>query len=94
MARHIKLEEDEANKATDLYRMVINVAPEGMSLDEMTTRLSIIDKMDKAKGKMILEDAEFDLLSGALKRHKWPQAHSFIPLACNAVFDAEKKDAK
>ena len=94
MARHIKLIEDDANKATDLYKMVLNGEAQGMTLDEMNSRLAIFEKMDKANGKLVLEDAEWTSLNNALKAFKWPQVHAFIPLACKEVADAEEKEAK
>ena len=94
MARHIKLIEDEANKATDLYKLVLNSEAQGMTIEEMTKRLAIFDKMDKANGKLILEDAEWTSLDNALKAFKWPQVHEFIPKACKEVTDAEEKEAK
>ena len=94
MARHIKIETDENNNAIDIYKVVIQATPQGMGLDEMKSRLSIMEKMDKANGKLVLEDTEWDTLSAAIKGHKWPQVHPFIPLACDAVLNAEQKDAK
>lgn len=94
MARHIKIEKDKDNNAIDLYKMVLQATPNGMTLDEMKNRLSIMEKMDKANDNLVLEDVEWDILSQAVNSYSWNQVHAFIPLACDAVLNAEKKDAK
>lgn len=97
MARHIEMLKDDNNNAADLYVGVLRMSTEGMTLDTMKSRLSImekVEKVEKSTGNLVLEDAEWRVLNDALKANKWPQVHPFIIDACDAVSGAEEKDAR
>ena len=88
MARQIELFEKDEFKSSELYSNILKVASEGMTLDVMRKRMSVIDKLEEAKDKVILEDAEWQILNTALKTNKWPTVFPVIIQACDAVEDA------
>lgn len=90
MARKIKLFETEnLGKSSELYASVLRVAPEGMTLDLMKSRMAIMDKLEKANSSIILEEADWKVLDQVLKANKWPQVHPDIIKVCDAVSEAK-----
>jgi hypothetical protein len=98
MARHIKqvtnTESEDKETSFDVYSSLIKQSQEGMTLDQMESRLAIMGKLAKANGTLVLEDAEWKSLDDCLKSQKWLVASQFVVDLCKAVSDAEQKEAK
>jgi hypothetical protein len=56
----------------DLCKICLNATKQGgFTVDEMRSRIKIMDKLETDKKTVELEDAEYKTLRGVVKTHKW-----------------------
>ncbi len=83
--------------AEQLIGIMGNPSPTGQGgciPSEMHIRLSIIDKLKRAKGAVILDDSEWALLEADLSATKFRFVHEEIVSLNEAVKDAEDVEIK
>lgn len=92
MARRLTLTIDGEFKYGEAIINLLRTEAQGMPLDQMRRRISIIEKVERAGdlGYIILEDAEWSELHEKLQTHRWPVAAQEILTFVEAVEKAER----
>ncbi len=84
--------------AQDLLLQALNVYRDergqisGPTAEDLEVRLPLRAKIREAKGSVLLEEAEWNLLVASIKPHRWPWTHEDVLKVCHAVTEAEEQD--
>lgn len=81
----------------DLLKIVTNDPPErGCLISEMRSRLKILSAIEKSDGeKLVLEDADFEILKKAYNSFEWQVLHNdIVDLADHLEEVAKQKEEK
>lgn len=67
----ITLRQDGNLKSKDVFTQIIRVAPKGMDIAEMRSRIRVLDKLEAAEDSLELEDADYNVLQTAIQGNQW-----------------------
>lgn len=82
--------------AQDLLLQALNIfrdergQPTGPTMDDLEKRGPLREKIREAKGSVLLEKPEWELLCTVIKTHRWPWTHEDVLKVCHAVTKAEE----
>ncbi len=78
------------NAAQQLYQLVMYAQSEkGFTLEEIRSRLPLGEKLDNAKGVLLLEDAEYSIVQDAFKEASWRGVSPNVIALADAIESAE-----
>lgn len=80
------VEEGKKGSYANLLKAVVNAPPQsGFTADEMRSRIRILDCIEKANGKLELEDSDVKKLKACAKEMKWAMMNKEILQFCDDV---------
>lgn len=65
-----------------------------LTLEDLEKRISFRKKISDAKGSVLLEESEWDLLCRAVRLHRWSWTHEDVLRVCYAVLEAEETEVE
>lgn len=93
--KSIPLRDGKDFKTRTIIKQVCELSPSKViNLDEMRKRIKILDTLDAAEGFLVLEDAEHQLLSVAVREFPWNVANRELLRIIDDVCEAKAVEAK
>ncbi len=75
---------------TTIIKEVCSIAPSGMTLAQMRSRIRVLDAVDAAKENSIqLEDADYATLSDAVNGMSWARADKSLLEILDSILEAK-----
>lgn len=90
----IPLRDGKKFKTINVLNQVVSMSPSRpMDIGEMRKRVRILDALEKAKGHLILEDADHQVLKAAIESFPWQAADSELLQIIDDVTEAKEPHA-
>ena len=87
--RNIPLRAGGTHPSKAVLLQVVSLSPEGrIGIDEMRRRCRILDALEKADDRLLLEDADHEVLKKAVESFPFQIAHRDILAVIDDVFNA------
>lgn len=95
--KRITIRNGDNVKSVDIFRNVLSVNQQGMSIDDIRKRiriLDVIDELDESDTFMDLEDLDYLTLKNAIQTQKWVIADRNLLRIIDDVLEAETPSDK
>ena len=95
--KRITIRNGDNVKSVDIFRNVLSVNQQGMSIDDIRKRiriLDVIDELDESDTFMDLEDLDYLTLKNAIQTQKWVVADRNLLRIIDDVLEAETPSDK